>query len=199
MVCLAITFFLVNGRAKVYAAAVLFIGIPLVFYFRDNLFGQYIEMTAEQFKYGDNIRERSAEFWLNEYWPHWITKLIGNGTPHILSAYGIEMEKIRDTFHYYRTDVGIIGAYNEYGALYVLNILWLNFVGLKSKFYSDNTKYLKLLFIYTTILLLTTEYYSHLIGMPFYCLLFYLVDKSYEEKKAKVVRPEISLEEQKLT
>jgi hypothetical protein len=80
--------------------------------------------------------------------------------------------------------VGIIGAYNEFGILYVLNMLWVNIKGLKNKFFTYDTKYLKLLFFYSIILLITSQYYSKSTGIPFYCLVFYLIEKSFAEKKA---------------
>ncbi len=183
--CLIIAIFLVKGRAQLNAVMFILIVAPILLSLKDVLFAQYIEMTNEQLKYGDNVRQLGADFFLNEYWPrHWIAKFTGNGPPHLRSNYGQEMELIRVYHHFYRSDVGIIGAYNEFGIFYVLNILWVNFKGLKDKFFSYDNKFLKLLFFYAIILLVTSQYYSKSIGIPFYCLVFYLIEKSFQEKRA---------------
>jgi hypothetical protein len=181
--CMCISFFVVKGNAKINAILFLLPGLFLIIYLKDFLFGQYIEMTNEQLSYGDDIRQLSGDFWLNEYWPHWGAKLFGNGKPHILSEYGQEMEKIRDFYHFYRSDVGIIGAYNEFGIFYVLTIIWINIKGMRQKYFRNQDGFLNLLFFYSTILLLTSQSYSSPGGIIFYCFLFYLTEKSFEEKK----------------
>jgi hypothetical protein len=184
LACLFIAIFLVKGKAQLSAVMIILIAAPVLLLLKDALFAQYIEMTNEQLKYGDDVRQLAAVFFLNEYWPeHWAAKITGNGTPHIYSKYGHEMEIIRLYNHFYRSDVGIIGAYNEFGILYVLNILWVNLKGLKNKFFTNDSKFLKLLFFYSLILLVTSQYYNKSIGIPFYCLVFYLIEKSFEEKK----------------
>jgi hypothetical protein len=182
--CILLTFFFVRGRARWYSFVILLAGISIGVYYRDALFGQYIELTTDQFSGGKNIRELSADFWLNEYWPNWLTKILGNGTPHIDSPYGQEMEKIRDRFFFYRSDVGIIGTFNEFGLIYVINVLWVIYNGIRSFRLLKPDRYIGLLSLNALILLPTTEYFSHIIGIPFYCLLFYLFDKSKEELSA---------------
>lgn len=187
MVCMLLAVFMVRGRAQLNAILVLLIVVPILYIYKDVLFTQYIELTTDQIKYGDDIRQLSAKFWLNEYWPnHWIAKITGNGSQHKLSSYGQELELIRIYQGFYRSDVGIIGVYNEFGVLYVFNILLINFKGLRNKYLTYDNKYLKLIFFYSVILLLTSQYYTHPIGIPFYCLIFYLVEKSFEEKKENI-------------
>jgi hypothetical protein len=198
LACMALAMFLVKGSAKLNAVIAISIGGVVLLLFKDYLFAQYIEMTNEQLQYGDNVRQLAADFFLNEYWPHWAAKIFGNGPAHFDSDYGYEMELIRDTFHFFRVDVGIIGAYNEFGILYAINIIWVNLKGLQNKYYTYNNRYLKLLFVNALILLILSEYYSKALGIPFYCLIFYLADKSFDEKneaknslELKSLHPEI--------
>jgi hypothetical protein len=184
--CMFLASLFVKGKARVYAILGLLVAIPTISFFKDELFSQYIEMTKDQLQYGDDIRQLSGNFWLFEYWPNnWTAKLTGNGPAHEESSYGEEMELIRVFFHYYRSDVGIIGVFNEFGIFYVINIIYVNLIGLKNKFYLNKDKYLKILFINSLVLLVLSQYYTQSIGIPFYCLLFYLVDKAFEEKKAE--------------
>jgi hypothetical protein len=186
MACMFIATFMVRGRAQLNAITIFLIAVPLLIIFKDVLFAQHIEITKEQFQYGDNIRELSAKFWLNDYWPnHWVAKITGNGPTHELSSYGQEMKFIQVYYGFFRSDVGVIGAFNEFGLLYALNILWVNFKGLSNKYFTKNDKFLKLLFINSILLLLTSQSYSYGGGIPFYCLIFYLTDKAFEEKKFK--------------
>lgn len=183
VVCMGISALLVKGMHRIYMIIFLGIAATVVFYFKDRLFGQYVEMTEDQLKYGDNIRLLSANFFLTEYWPSKLARLIGNGTAYASSLYGKEIVKINLYFHYYRSDVGIIGAYNQFGLLYVLNILWVNIKGLTGKYFTYENNYMRLFFLNALILIVLSEYYSNPTVIPFYCFILYLVDKSYEEKK----------------
>jgi hypothetical protein len=183
IICIPLAVLFLKGKSRMIAASLIIIGATLIFYYRDPLFQQYIEMTRNQYQGGEDVRQMGAKFWLFEYWPHWTTQIFGNGRPHINSAYGAEMERIRLTYHFYRSDVGIIGAFNEFGILYVLNVLWTTLKGLRSRYLLTFDKYLVLLFINSLVLLLTSLYYSNSMGIPFYCLLFYVFEKSYVEKR----------------
>lgn len=193
IVCMlvAILFIKASSRFKILFMMVsaifivwVFAGIFMAWSLKDTLLNQYVEMTNEQFQYGDDIRLLSIKFYLFEYWPHWIAKIIGNGQSYGTSPYGMEMDLIRGKYHYYRSDVGIIGAYNAFGIFYVINIIWLNIKGLFNKFYTYEGKYLKLFYINSLFLLILSEYYSNGSGIPFYCFILYLTDKSYEEKNS---------------
>lgn len=180
--CMCISAFFVKGMHKIYMIILLCIAAGVILQYRDQLFGQYVEMTSEQLKYGDDIRLLSANFFLTEYWPSKLARLIGNGAPYAFSSYGKEITNINLYLHFYRSDVGIIGAFNQFGILYVLNILWLNVKGLAGKYFSYETQYLRLFFLNALILIFLSEYYSKSTVIPFYCFILYLVDKSMEEK-----------------
>lgn len=183
VVCMCISALLVKGMHRVYMIIFIGIGAVVIFYLKDRLFGQYVEMTEDQLKYGDNIRLLSANFFLTEYWPSKLARLIGNGKAYASSVYGREIVNINLYFHYYRSDVGIIGAYNQFGLLYVLNILWVNIKGAAGKYFTYENNYLRLFFLNALILVVISEYYSNPTTIPFYCFVFYLADKSFEEKR----------------
>ncbi len=181
--CLCISAFFVKGIHRIYMVALLIVATLIIINYRDYLFGQYVELTAEQLKYGDDIRLLSANFFFSEYWPNKLAKIIGNGQAYATSQYGKEMLNINLYFHYYRSDVGIIGAFNQFGILYALNILWLNIKGLTGKYYTYENRYLILFFLNALLLIVLSEYYSNPAVIPFYCFILYLTDKSLEEKK----------------
>ena len=176
-------------RAKYIALMIPVVLVMLLF--KDALFGDYIEMTNQQMEFGDeDIRALSASFWLNDYWPHWVTKIIGNGPPHMLSNYGRENEFIISYLHFYRSDVGIIGTYNKYGILYALNIIWVSLRAITIKIPDVKDRYLKILFFNVIFLIVTNESYSNDGVMPYYSFVMYLIDKSIEVYKNRRVEAE---------
>ena len=181
--CMIISAFFVKGMHRIYILAFLGIVTLLVLNFKDQLFGQYVEMTTDQLKYGDDIRLISANFFLTEYWPSKLARLIGNGAAYATSRYGKEITNINLYLHFYRSDVGIIGAFNQFGILYVLNILWVNIKGLTGNYFFYESKYMRLFFLNALILIFLSEYYSNPTVIPFYCFILYLTDKSLEEKR----------------
>lgn len=182
LLCMCISIFYVKGMAKLNSLVFVTGGLVVLFVFKDVLLSEYIRMTSEQLESNDDIRMLCAQFYFYDYWPHWTAKIIGNGVPNSDSKYGIEANNIRDYFHFFKSDIGIIGAYNTFGILYVLNIFWLNIKGMKNKYYTRENKYLKLMFINALILIFISEYYFNSSAIPFYCFVLYLVDKAYEEK-----------------
>ncbi len=183
VICLCISVFFVTGMLRIYMMVFLCLAIAVAFNYRDQLFGQYVELTANQLKYGDDIRLLSANFFLTEYWPGKFARLIGNGAAYASSRYGKEIVKINLYLHFYRSDVGIIGAYNQFGILYILNIVWVNIKGLIGKYFTYESTYLRLFFLNALLLMVLSEYYSNPTVIPFYCFILYLADKSFEEKK----------------
>jgi hypothetical protein len=145
------------------------------------LFDELLEMTTAQVSDEDYIRILSANFYLYEYWPHWTAKLIGNGPAHGDSAYGQEIEQLQSYLTFYRADIGIIGVFNSLGIFFVLNILWVNLKGIFFKIKNQKDKYLKVFFFYFTSLLLLSTSYDTMAVIPFFCFIFYLIDKSVEQ------------------
>lgn len=183
LICMAIASLMQNGVTRLYATLSILVLIIVFLNFKEVLFSDYIEMTQSQLEDDDDIRILAGQFYLFKYWPHWTTYFIGNGFEHFNSPYGKEIINHNEVYRFFRSDVGIIGAFNTFGIFYALNIIWLNVKGLKRKFYSKETKYLKLIFINSLLLLPLSEYYSVPgIGVPFICFILYLVDKSYEQK-----------------
>ncbi len=184
LVCMCISIFFVKGMLRIYLVTFLCVGAAVIFKYKDQLFGQYMELTADQLKYGgEDVRLLSANFFLTEYWPSRFARLIGNGAAYASSKYGKEMVNINLYLHFYRVDVGIIGAYNQFGLLYALNILWVNIKGLTGKYFNHENSYMRLFFLNALLLVVFSEYYSNPAVIPFYCFILYLVDKSFEEKK----------------
>ncbi|MBC5773715.1 hypothetical protein H8S95_06545 [Pontibacter sp. KCTC 32443] len=196
LACMILVLFMVKGKTRFLAFTSLSVCALVIFFYQDVLFGEYVEMTNNQMLNEDEVRLISAHYFLFEYWPHWLTKVIGNGIPHSLSNYGKEIDYIKENLQLFRSDIGIIGAFNQFGIFYVLNIFWLNIKSLRSRYYTEQTKYLKLIFLYSLLLLLMSEYYANASAIPFFCFILYLVDKSYEStmnEQTKNLNPDTNI------
>jgi hypothetical protein len=186
--CMMLTVFMTNGKAQRKVVGFMAIGIVVAFFTAEYFIQQYVELAKDQWQYGEDVREVSASFFLFQYWPHWTAVVIGNGPDHELSSYGAEMGLYRK-MHVYRVDVGIIGALNTYGILHVLNIIWVNLKSLRKRYYSRSTNHLLLVVLCTIFMLIFSEFYVSKVGIPFYCLLFYLIDKSSQAKNEEQAKP----------
>lgn len=185
--CMVLAVWFQKGIAK-WGYLILFtlLGFLVIVIFKPTMITHWIELTNEQVNNEDYVRYIAIRFYTFDYWPpHWSAKFFGNGQQHMMSPYGEEMEYITKSLGLWRSDIGIFGTYNLYGALYILNILWVSIKGLTLRFTSHANKYLKLPFWYVTVLLPLNVAYTHGAGMCFFCLLYYLVDKSLNEKEAK--------------
>jgi hypothetical protein len=175
--CLVVAIFLLEGPDK-WKYLLVFTGLSLLVAIVGSfLFSEVLEMTQSQVDNKDYVRYLSADFFLNEYWPHWSAKLLGNGPGHGTKAYGKEIEYYQLIFGYYRSDVGIIGVYNQLGVLYVLNILFVNLKGVFKKINQSEGNYLKLFFFQGLFLILLSVGYTNPSGMVFYSIIYYLFEK----------------------
>jgi hypothetical protein len=100
------------------------IGAVTFFFIFQDIFISLIEVTKEQSaQEGDDIRERSARFFLTEFYPNTINYFTGNGVSHMASAYGLKVWFYKTTYGYFQSDLGVVGAFTKFGVLYVLSIL----------------------------------------------------------------------------
>lgn len=188
ILCLVLCSFLISGRFFNFLFIFLFIVGFVLFSNIDLIVGNIIKKTTEQLSSEDYIRYSSADFFLNEFWPknNFFSRFIGNGQSQNLSIYGKEMNRINENFKFFSSDVGIIGGYNKFGVFYVVNVVFTNFKGLSNTFKLQHNKYLLLFFVFAFMTLILSEYYSNPAVIPFYCIIFYLVDIANEQQRSKI-------------
>ncbi|MEO8238586.1 MAG: hypothetical protein ABI576_10795 [Flavobacterium sp.] len=71
------------------------------------------------------IRILEINFFVFDYWPNFLAFFLGNGWEHALSDYGKELTNFKYMYGFYRSDIGLIGAFNKFGIIYILAILSL--------------------------------------------------------------------------
>lgn len=86
----------------------------------------------------DNIRTKSADFYLFHFSPNLFTKVFGNGAPYMDSNYGYYMKQLEAVEGLYTSDIGYIGLYSKFGLLaiiaYLLIIIRTLKVSIKEEF-----------------------------------------------------------------
>lgn len=131
------------------------------------------------------IRVLAMNFFLFEYWAHWLCFFLGNGWEHVsLSEYGAEMSSyVVDRLQFYRSDVGLIGALNKFGLFYVLTILLIYFKILIRPKKMFVERYIKQFFVF---LLLTSftggDYFERTDSLLLLLIIFYIIDKRNEKR-----------------
>lgn len=108
--------------------------------------------------------------------------IFGNGLPGSTSDYGIEIQKLETTLHFYRSDVGIVGALNIGGICTVLVFFFYYF-----KVVRKNWSYMEL---YQQLFLI-----SALLNIPlifpitqgthykcFWAILLFIIDRTIYKK-----------------
>ncbi len=166
--------YLKGNIKKIAIFSFVLIGIAFFMVF-DSLFAGYVTQSQEDLN-DENIRLLGLNFFGIEYFPHWLGNILGNGKPYSGSSYGKEyFDYIIDSLSLYREDVGIIGTYNQYGILYSLLVVFALVKILLIKVAQQHL-FVKLFSIFSLILLALSEYSYDPSVIPFFCLLFYLID-----------------------
>jgi hypothetical protein len=122
--------------------------VLVVFYVAGDFLFSLIQLSKDQEVTSDDyIRSLEINFFLNSYWPNKLCYFLGNGWEYGSSAYGNEMiNTIQERYKYYRSDIGLIGALNKFGALYVVGVIAIYYKMIFSKKLVI-PRYIKLLFI----------------------------------------------------
>lgn len=155
--------------------------IFLLYYFRENLFGFFIEKTTNDAVNDSNIRDYSIIYFWKDITDNWVKILIGNGIPHQDSLLGKHLQRI-NSMGYYADDVGIIGQWWYFGILYIIawgsvvyKILW--------KYRKLLSLYIKLYFIGTTLVSFYFFPLAHEKGWFIWAIILYIADKNIQKNK----------------
>jgi hypothetical protein len=99
------------------------VSLVIVFFLFQDIFMNLIQVSEHQAaQETEDIRVRSAKFFLTDFYPNKINYIIGNGEGHMMSGYGMRIMYYKINYGFYQSDIGIIGAYTKYGVLYIIAI-----------------------------------------------------------------------------
>ena len=126
MALLTIIFFLRSKEVKSRFLISIIMGAGLValFYSFYDLFMEMFMVTQDQATDAeDNIRIRAARYFLTEFMPNNLAYILGNADGHLLTPYGMKLFTLSMVNGYYLSDIGLIGDYVRYGAIFLLGAI----------------------------------------------------------------------------
>jgi len=182
MLIITLDFILRTNRLstkRIFIPILFIILIILAYPLINNYFSSLIAVTREQnIISNEYIRMQEINFFLFNFYPHWLCYIVGNGWEHSLSSYGQEM--INQIF--YRSDIGIIGALNKFGLIYFVVVLMIYYkviVPHKKIIIPYN---IRLLFIFLLITSVTgVNYFETEENILLFVFIFYIIEKRSEE------------------
>lgn len=178
-------FLLQSKRMRTFFVVSILIALPMIIY-SEEIFGYFFEATSTQVSNSDDDdRLIAATFYGITYFPSWICNLIGNGLPYQLSAYGKESAYYEDVLRIWRTDIGFIGDYNYFGAIYIIFEIYFYFVIYKIRNIIEKYQLLFICGLFISSFIISPFNGSQLFVLIFLC---YLIDCSINATEIKPSR-----------
>jgi hypothetical protein len=176
----------------------LFIMISGFFAFQSIIFEMQETALRESAQGGkENIRFKSAKYYLADSKKNPVALIIGNGQSSGHSRYGQRMGKISEYYGYYLSDIGIIGTIYRYGLVFALVIVLIMFRILSMKLPPD-LHYIKLfLWMHVFLIFSTYPFYEDKTGIILFSFILYLAEHERFIKSEKTEienRQEVSLQ-----
>ena len=168
----------------------LIITTPIIFfilYSSLNYYEYLIAKTSEDLN-SNYARLLAAKFYLFDYWPSdnpFFAYLFGNGWEHGQSNYGKEI--ITNHWNkkgFFRVDIGLIGAFNKFGFLYIISVIAFLYKILKRQ-YTQNTIFIKYFFWFLAIISFTSANHFEIESIIIIACLAFVLDKAYVYKIRK--------------
>lgn len=173
-------------RIRLYQLSVVsVVGIVIYMNF-DDWFGAFIEMSGKD-DWSYEARTLSWIFYGITYNKgNLLAMLLGNGDPYELSEYGKEIAGFqtlyREDMGLWRSDIGIVGTYSLYGAVYIAVIIYFFYHVFKERKYFD--LHLQLFALFMLFEMPMIQYFqSGLSGIVPHALILYLYRVSYLKNK----------------
>ncbi len=107
----------------------------------------------------DDVRVRALNYYVKDFSPNVISKILGNGQPYINTGYSRFVTRLETDFGYFVADIGYVGFYTLYGVLAILSYIILIYKTYKTKV-SDNVLFTKyyLAFVFTISIIIDAPF-----------------------------------------
>lgn len=179
---LLIVSFFKSKNKILYFIVVGILGI-VAFQFVDVLFGELIELTADDAS-EDYSRVASYVYYLTDY--HGLFSLLfGHGFGGGNDTWGNHIFYLEQTLRLFRMDIGIVGAFHLLGLVFVISfIIYFFFIHVKNWKYIDAYLQTMMISVVINIPMIFPLYNYTVCAMEFFMgCLFYMIDKSIIENK----------------
>lgn len=186
---LVIALSVVRMRGKYrFVGRILIVGILSVIF--ANYASDFIEtnerLSEMQGGDGDDfIRMLEFKYFTSEFLKDPFEYLFGVGVPDLTTSMGQELERLKDMFGFYQSDIGVFGYFTQFGVFGVVPILLYICIFIKNWKYIDN-KY-RYFFIMKMLLIVFDFWGMWGVGMVAWAIFMYLVDQNIKENKLKLV------------
>ncbi|PID91736.1 MAG: hypothetical protein CSA96_06565 [Bacteroidetes bacterium] len=153
------------------------IALPVFFMFQD-VFLEMLDVTRDQSESVDsNIRVLASRFFLTDFMPTPLSYITGNGASDGHSAYGRKVIYYMEHYHFFQSDVGLIGEYTQYGAFFVLGVIVILVRALRKKL-PEKLRFIKFNFLGILLTLVTGAgaFGSVSTNILINCTMLYLID-----------------------
>ncbi len=173
-------FFKKSGTVVAFIIVVLF-----VFNTDTKVITGLIEAAQRDIELGsDYIRVKAAEYFLTDFSPNLLTRLLGNGAPIWgLSAYGIYVARLAVYEGLYQSDVGIIGMYSMFGILPVIGyiIIWVKSFTVELPEEYQYVRYYFWYLLLTSFTWYTVYHYHYIMSTVFALYIFHVISQRVVE------------------
>lgn len=160
-------FILKNSSLLTKIMAVLIVAFCFYIVTKMNFYKLLVAETDSQVSYvKDDIRVKSAKYYLTDFSPNLFSKIFGNGQKNTNknTRYANFVDYLEEACQFYTADLGYIGLYIKFGILAILSYFILVYKTLKTSVSTHNLycKYF-LIFIFTISLIIDAPFNSSFI------------------------------------
>jgi len=145
--------------------------------FRDIFNALILQSKSDAQMGGDYIRFKAAGYFLTDFFKNPASYLTGNGTFYGKSRYGKEIEYIALRHQYYLGDIGLIGNYVIYGAIFLMGVFTICVKSLRIRV-EHQYVYIKYMFIAVILSLFTSAAFVESDYIVLFCCVLYIFDVS---------------------
>lgn len=154
--------------------------IPFYFIFQD-IIQNLLEITSDLEKDGSfNAREVAMAYFLNDFFPSPLAYILGNGADHMRSPYGLLIARLK-MIGLYQSDIGLIGEYSKYGAIFIIGVFMIIYKLLVFKA-KPGLAYIRYYALSLLLFIPLRPSFTNPSSIVVLCFLFYIIDTEYNKK-----------------
>lgn len=185
MLLLSILFLLHSKIVKSKFIIFMLIGLailPVYFIFQDIIYAMFEVTVSQSQSVESNIRIKAAKFFLTDFYPNKWAYFTGNGAAGS-SMYEVRITNYSERYGFYQSDIGLIGEYTKFGALFVIGVIIIFYRALTAKL-PEHLMFIKYNFLGLIMTLVTGAgaFGSSSTNILINCMLLYLIDLYMNEK-----------------
>ncbi len=166
----------IKSRLLIYVLSI--IGVLLIYIGFQNIFQELILTTRTSKMTGlENIRIKAAKYFLSRFFPNAFAYIFGNGAFSLGSEYSNKFSLLSEKYGYYLSDIGIIGNYVKYGALFVIGVIGILYKSIKLKIQPEYN-YIKYFYVVNALCIILGGGFADSDFIVLVCITLYMLDVS---------------------